>query len=212
MSLLPDDEITESLLPPEEEEDIPMFIEDDSSPDVYESKRKKIVPKYKNLIPKRAYANIAGPIALIFDLLFAFIIYTFIKDPLADNGFVILDPSTWTLDGMLLGLKSLNIASLIKIGIMIFLMIIVTSVWISSQKNISKCPVCGKTNYKNYHVCSKCNYIFMSREIIRREILSVKLNNLDFTPEQVRQNFLDRKLADLDASYIKKVLEKNHFL
>ncbi len=49
-------------------------------------------------------------------------------------------------------------------------------------------------------------------EIIAREIMSIKLNNLDFTPEDIGNELRKRQLADVKASYIKKVLVKRHLL
>ena len=51
-SLIPEDDDlfsnTESLLPPEDQEDVPMFVGGDSGPDHYEEKRRSAIPKYKN--------------------------------------------------------------------------------------------------------------------------------------------------------------------
>ncbi|MHA1683474.1 MAG: hypothetical protein ACTSUE_21220 [Promethearchaeota archaeon] len=209
MSLLPDDDVGGTLLPPDDEEDIPMFIDDGSGgPDVYEEKRRKVIPKYKNLMPKKVFLNVAAPVAIVMDLLFGYIIYTFLKDA----GLVITDLNSWkNIGAILLNLVG-NTRDFIMVIILSLILFMVNSIWDVSRKKVSKCPVCQKTNLRNYHVCVKCDYIFMSRDIINREILSVKLNNLDYNPEQVRQEFLDRRLADLDAAYIKKILEKNHFL
>jgi hypothetical protein len=49
-------------------------------------------------------------------------------------------------------------------------------------------------------------------EIIARAIMSIKLNNLDFTPEDIGNELRKRRLVDLKTNYIKKVLVKQHFL
>jgi hypothetical protein len=48
--------------------------------------------------------------------------------------------------------------------------------------------------------------------IITQEIMSIKLNNLEFTPEDIGNELRKRRLADLETGYIKKVLVKQHFL
>lgn len=207
VSLLPDDDIGGSLLPPEDEEDIPMFVDDGSGgPDAFEAKRKTAIPKYKNLMPKKVFLNVAAPAAIFVDLLFGFIIFTFLQNA----GLELTDFSTWNL-GVLKNLFN-NTQDFIMVIILGLMLVMVNAIWRTSRKKVSKCPVCGKTNKRNYHVCSKCDYIFMSRDIINREILSVKLNNLDYEPKDIREELLERRLADLKAEFIKSVLEKNHFL
>jgi hypothetical protein len=50
------------------------------------------------------------------------------------------------------------------------------------------------------------------KTIITREILSTKLNNLDFTPEDIGNELRERRFADLKTNQIKKILAKHHFL
>jgi hypothetical protein len=49
-------------------------------------------------------------------------------------------------------------------------------------------------------------------EIITQAIMSIKLNNIDFTPEEIGNELRKRQLADLKTNYIKKILVKQHFL
>ena len=81
MSLIPEDDdlFTESLLPPDEEEDIPMFVDGDSGPDHYEEKKKRTIPKYNNLIPKKVFAQQIGAAVFVFIVFFAFVIYSHLK-------------------------------------------------------------------------------------------------------------------------------------
>jgi hypothetical protein len=223
LSLLPDDDEPLSLLPPEEQNapDPDMFIDDGSSPE-FDSKKKTAIPKYKNLIPKRVFALPLGVVAILIDLLFAYFVYNTIIKFLHTNGFYLFDFKTWTtvnwLDlitgsfsefvNLFLKIRSVTMGT-IMLGTLALLF---TSLWIKSEKSTSKCPVCKKKNYRNYHICTKCNYMFMSRDMIDREVLTIKLNNIDYTPDQVRHEFLERKLADMNPKHIKKVLVKNHFL
>ncbi|MHA1697241.1 MAG: hypothetical protein ACTSWN_00210 [Promethearchaeota archaeon] len=216
MSLLPEDDDNEvvSLLP-EEEEDIPMFIDDgERGPDKYEEIRKKVIPKYINLMPKRAMARQMGLATLLVDVLFGFLIYRI----LTKHGLDVMTIPDWKTSDILPNIMAILtdlVQSRADLFIIIFFAVIMTligSVWISSEKSVSVCPVCKKKNYKNYYVCTKCDYIYMTRDIINKEIISCKFNNLDSTPEDIRQEFLDRKLVDLDADYIKKVLARNHLL
>lgn len=211
MSLLPDEEEVESLLPPEEHwTDGPdLFVDGGGNVD-WEAKKKVAIPKYKHLMPKKVIARAMGGAAIAIDLLFGFIIYTMLKKA----GLSIWDPMTWLeIQGYVsYMLDPLNRRDLIMLVILASMMLLLTASWISAEKKVSSCPVCKKKNYKNYHVCSKCEYIFYGRDIINREIISIKLNNLDYSPAQVRQEFLERRLADLEPGHIRKVLAKNHFL
>jgi hypothetical protein len=50
------------------------------------------------------------------------------------------------------------------------------------------------------------------KAIITREILSIKLNHLNFTPEDIGNELRERRFADLKTNQIKKILAKHHFL
>ncbi|MFX0100878.1 MAG: hypothetical protein ACFFCS_14985 [Candidatus Hodarchaeota archaeon] len=217
-SLIPEDDDlfsnTESLLPPEDQEDVPMFVDGDSGPDNYEQKRKSAIPKYKNLMPKKVFAMQIGAAAVVLDLALAFVIYIHLRDT---YDFHLLDvlPRLFSADffnELMFWISQFKIFDYIFIGLLAIFMLALLILWGKASGKVSSCPVCGKKNSKNYHVCSKCDYIFMSRDIINREIISVRFNNLDYTPEQIRGEFLERKLADLTADYIKAILIKNHFL
>nr|MDO8112129.1 hypothetical protein [Candidatus Sigynarchaeota archaeon] len=217
MSLLPDDNDEPiSLLPPEEQ-NAPtpdMFVEGGGNLD-YEERKKLVIPKYKNLMPRKVIARWTGITALVVDLIFGALVYTNIK-PYLDT--IPTSPFDWSqllnyIWGSILyllnNLKGRNLIIFILIGV---IALMVTAMWAFSERKISKCPACKKKNYNNYNSCAKCDYIFYTREIIDREILSIKLNNLDFEPKNVGDELRERRLADLTPKYIKHILAKNHFL
>nr|MDO8084390.1 hypothetical protein [Candidatus Sigynarchaeum springense] len=217
MSLLPEDNDEPiSLLPPEEQ-NAPtpdMFVEGGGSID-YEERKKIAIPKYKHLLPKKVIARQTGAAALVVDLLLGVKIYFDIK-PYLDN----ITTFEWSQFLYYIG-NSFNqlvdkITSSTK-ELVLFIMIsslalLITCMWIYSDSKVSSCPVCKKKNLKNFNTCSKCEYIFYDREIITREIMSIKLNNLDFKPDDICADLKERHLADLKPGYVKKILVKNHFL
>jgi hypothetical protein len=221
MSLLPEDNDEPiSLLPPEEQNapDPEMFVEGGGSAD-YEERKKLAIPKYKHLLPKKVIARPMGAAALVVDILLVLIVIFAINHrgyitnfPAASFDFAkfltyvqesINEITRWVL------LSTKNIVLFVMI---VFLALLVTCMWAYSDKKVSSCPVCKKKNLKNYNTCSKCEYIFYDREIITREIMSIKLNNLDFKPVDIGNELKERRLADLNPKYIRKVLVKNHFL
>lgn len=212
MSLLPEDDEPLSLLPPEEDEETPELFVDGGGNIDWEERKKIAIPKYNNLLPKKVIAKPITALAWVISLgFFAFYFWQFYNYIGGDFGkyssdFTLIFTDLWET---ILAMERNDLFLFIMLGA--FMIILIGTANFLEGK-VSKCPVCGKKNYSNYHVCQKCDYIFYSRDIINKEILSVKLNNLDYSPEQVREEFLDRRLADLNPSYIKSVLVKNHFL
>jgi len=224
LSLLPedDDDTVASFLPPEEQNapDPDIFIEE-STGGIYEEKKKTVIPKFNNLLPKHALAIPLAIAAWIIDLLYALLIYSIMAPWIHQNmGFYLTKPSTWltgwtAFPGIFSAFLSTvmndrkTFINVIFVGVPA---VIITLVAIMSRNSESSCPVCKRSNPKNYIVCKKCSYMYMTRDMMDREILSVKLNNLDYTPEDVHKEFLERRLCDLTPKYIKHVLIKEHFL
>lgn len=216
MSLLPDDNDEPiSLLPPEEQNapDPDLFVDRDDN-EAYDELKKRAIPKYKNLMPKKVIARPTGAIALVFDIFFGLIVYFDIK-PYIDTitSFDLSQFLTYILGAynqLVSQLKS-PIRNLIVFVILGLIALLVTYIWSYTDRKVCSCPVCKKKNYGNFNTCAKCNYIFYPREIIDREILSIKLNNLDFKPYQIGEDLKERHLADLSPKHIKRVLVKNHF-
>ncbi len=215
MSLLPEDNDEPiSLLPPEEQNapDPDMFVEGGGSTD-YEERKKLAIPKYKHLLPKKVIARQSGAAALVIDVLFGVMVYFYVEDG-------VFRPIEWSkfLDYIVIAFNEVltrilsSRKEMIQFILIGFVALLVTVIWVYSDRKVSSCPVCKKKNLKNYNTCSKCEYIFYDREIITREIMSIKLNNLDFKPEDIGNELKERRLADLNPKYIKKVLVKNHFL
>ncbi len=218
MSLLPDDDEFVSLLPPEEQNapDPDLYVDGGGNIN-WEERKKVTIPKYANLMPKRVIAKQMGGAAFVIDVLLGLFLFTKLLPYIQTEIMVTWEwnPLTWDILGLLQYLLAQLTSSRNNMMLSVLLIgfaILLTSIWSFSERKVSKCPVCKKKNYKNYHVCSKCDYIFYSRDIINREILSVKLNNLEFSPAEVRQEFIERRLADLDPKYIRSILAKNHFL
>ncbi|MEX2680034.1 MAG: hypothetical protein Q6373_000410 [Candidatus Sigynarchaeota archaeon] len=217
MSLLPeDDDEPISLLPPEEQ-NAPtpdMFVEGGGSID-YEERKKIAIPKYKHLLPKKVIARQTGAAALVFDLLFGVLVYFDIK-PYLDTitNFEWSQLLNYIINSFttLVAKITASTRELILFVMLGFLALLMTCMWAYSDHMVSSCPVCKKKNLKNFNTCSKCEYIFYDREIITREIMSIKLNNLDFKPEDICADLKERHLADLSPKYVKKILVKNHFL
>ena len=214
MSLLPDDNDEPiSLLPPEEQNapDPDLFIGRDDN-EAYDELKKRAVPKYKNLMPKKVIARPTGAAAFVIDFLFGVLVYFTIK-PYLDTitSFDWSQFLTYILGSfnyLVSTLKGRNMIMFAALGLLALLM---TYMWSYADGKVSSCPVCKKKNYGNFNTCSKCDYIFYPREIIDHEILSIKLNNLDFKPEQIGADLKERHLADLKPNHIKRVLVKNHF-
>ncbi|HME53876.1 MAG TPA: hypothetical protein VKM55_16745 [Candidatus Lokiarchaeia archaeon] len=216
MSLLPDDDDEPmSLLPPEERNapDPDLFVgrNDDEA---YDELKKRAIPKYKNLMPKKVIARPTGVAALVFDIFFGVLVYfnikTYLDSITSFNWSQILNYILGTFNQLVTTLKnsSRNMIGFAALGL---LALLVTYVWAYSDQKVSSCPVCKKKNYGNFNTCAKCNYIFYPREIIDHEILSIKFNNLDFLPAQISADLKERHLADLSPKHIKHVLVKNHF-
>jgi hypothetical protein len=218
MSLLPEDNDEPiSLLPPEEQNapDPDMFVEGGGSSD-YEERKKLAIPKYKQLLPKKVIARQAGAAALVLDLLFIVLVYFDIKVflesiPQPIDWAKILDYIVGSFNALLAKIQT-STKEMIVFALVGFLALLVTWMWAFSDSKVSSCPVCKKKNLRNFNTCSKCEYIFYDREIITREIMSIKLNNLDFKPEDIGNELKERRLADLNPNYIKRILVKNHFL
>ncbi len=218
MSLLPEDNDEPiSLLPPEEQNapDPEMFVEGGGSAD-YEERKKLAIPKYKNLLPKKVIARQAGAAALVMDILFGVMVYFDIKAylesiPQPIDWSKILDYIVGSFNALLAKVQT-SMKETILFAMVGLLALLVTWMWAFSDRKVSSCPVCKKKNLKNFNTCSKCEYIYYDREIITREIMSIKLNNLDFKPEDIGNELRERRLADLNPKYIKKILVKNHFL
>ena len=197
-----------------------MFVDGGGSSN-YDEKKKSAIPKFKNLLPKHAVATPLAAAAWIIDLLFAFWIYSTMLGWIHGTlNFFLFSPSlsmsaNWPAFP---GIFSAFLATLLTGHTMInFIFVgtpalILTLVAVNARNSKSSCPVCKRGNSKNYVVCAKCDYMFMTRDMMDREILSVKLNNLDYTPADVRKEFLERRLCDLTPKYIKRVLVKAHFL
>jgi hypothetical protein len=219
MSLLPEDNDEPiSLLPPEEQNtpDIDMFVGDGGSGD-YEERKRLAIPKYKNLLPKKVIARPTGAAALVVTLLFGLVVYFNIQDYIKNE---IVPTFDWAkfLDYIIgavqwiLNPAQTSSRELIGVIVLGFLALMVIWMWSYSDRKVSSCPVCKKRNVKNENTCSKCEYIFYDREIITREVMSIKLNNLDFKPEDIANELKERRLADMNPKYVKKILVKNHFL
>jgi hypothetical protein len=214
MSLLPDDNDEPiNLLPPEERDapDPDLFVGRDDN-EAYDELKKRAVPKYKNLMPKKVIARPTGAAAFVLDCLFGLLVYFNIKpylDTITSFDFAkFLDYILGSLNHLAEGLKGRNMIMFVAVG---FIALLVTYMWAYADRKVSSCPVCKKKNYGNFNTCAKCEYIFYPREIIDHEILSVKLNNLDYKPEQIGAELKERHLADLSPKHIKHVLVKNHF-
>ena len=214
MSLLPDDNDEPiSLLPPEEQNapDPDLFIGKDDN-EAYDELKKRAVPKYKNLMPKKVIARPTGAAAFFIDCLFVvlviFNIMPYLEKITSFEWAKLLDYILGSLNQLVDGLKGRNMIMFVVLG---FIALLVTYVWAYADQKVSLCPVCKKKNYGNFNTCAKCEYIFYPREIIDHEILSIKLNNLDFKPEQIGADLKERHLADLSPKHIKHVLIKNHF-
>ncbi len=221
MSLLPEDNDEPiSLLPPEEQNapDPDMFVEGGGSTD-YDERKKLAIPKYKHLLPKKVIARQTGAAALVFDAIFVLIVIFAIDY----RGYISTFPAasfdwaqflTYIQDAFyeIVGYIQKSTRNMVIFAMVGFLALLVTCMWGYSDRKVSSCPVCKRKNLKNFNTCSKCEYIFYDREIITREIMSIKLNNLDYKPEDIGNELRERHLADLKSSYIKKILVKNHFL
>ncbi|NMC05170.1 MAG: hypothetical protein GYA24_08165 [Candidatus Lokiarchaeota archaeon] len=218
MSLLPEDNDEPiSLLPPEEQNapDPDMFVDGGGSTD-YDERKKVAIPKYKNLLPKKVIARQAGAAALVMDALFGLLVYVNIKPYLDTIGssFDFAQLGNYIMNSFLalVGWIQASTRNTVVFTMVGALALLVTCMWAYSDQKVSSCPVCKKRNLKNFNTCGKCEYIFYDREIITREIMSIKLNNLDFKPEDIGNELKERRLADLNPKYIRKVLVKNHFL
>jgi len=214
MSLLPDDSDEPiSLLPPEEQNapDPDLFVGRDDN-EAYAELKKRAVPKYRNLMPKKVIARPTGVAALVFDILFGFLVYYHLSGYISSiTSFDLTQLLNYVLTGiekLLERLKGKNLIPFVALGLIALL---VTCMWAYSDRKVSACPVCKKKNYGNFNTCVKCDYIFYPRDIIDHEILSIKLNNLDYKPEQIGADLKERHLADLKPGHIKRVLVKNHF-
>ncbi|MBN2151215.1 MAG: hypothetical protein JW839_07220 [Candidatus Lokiarchaeota archaeon] len=219
MSLLPEDNDEPiSLLPPEEQNapDPDMFVDGGGSTD-YDERKRLAIPKYKHLLPKKVIARQTGAAALVFDILFGLLVYSHIEGHILTAIAPSFDWSqflNYVVDcfNVLIAKVMFSTRNMIIFALAGFAALLLTCMWGYSDRKVSTCPVCKKKNLKNYNTCSKCDYIFYDREIITREIMSIKLNNLDFKPEDIGNELKERHLADLNPKYIKKVLVKNHFL
>jgi hypothetical protein len=178
-----------------------------------DDRRSRAIPRFKNLMPKRVIARPTGAAAFVIDSFFGVSVYIDIK-PFLDS----ITAFDWnqffayiigSFNQLAIVLQGRNLIMFAALG---FMALLVTYMWAYSDRKVSSCPVCKKKNYGNFNTCAKCDYTFYPREIIDHEILSIKLKNPDFQPEQIAAELKDRHIADLKPVYIKRVLVKNHFL